>query len=113
MPPVDEPEMCIGRSAHSESELSLAFAEGCDYCTLSPVFDSPGKGPALGVERFGKLARKAKLPILALGGIGPANLSSLLTAGAFGVAAIRSLLDPVERREMVELLKGRETFRES
>jgi len=78
----------IGQSAHSVDEVSRAAAEGADYVTLSPIFMSaskPGYGPALGLAA---LHRPAPVPVLALGGIEPANLGSCLRAGASGAAVM-------------------------
>lgn len=75
----------IGRSCHSADDLACAAAEGCDYATLSPVFESrskPGYGPPLGVEAL----RNAPLPVYALGGVDHTNAGACLAAGAVGVA---------------------------
>ena len=77
----------VGRSCHSVSDLDTAAAEGCDYATLSPIFDSaskPGYGPALGVDAL----RDAPLPVYALGGVDPSNAVECVAAGAVGVAVM-------------------------
>lgn len=80
------------RSCHDAQSLARARAAGCDFALLSPVF-SPGSKPLdlrplLGVEGFGRLAREAGLPVLALGGLSPARVGPLREAGAAGVAGI-------------------------
>jgi len=84
--PVVRPRV-VGRSCHSRADLEEAAREGCDYATLSPVFESvskPGYGPALGVDAL----RDAPLPVYALGGVDPANARSCIDAGATGVAVM-------------------------
>jgi thiamine-phosphate pyrophosphorylase len=85
------PRVLIGVSAHDAAGIARAAAEGADYATLSPVFVSASKpeyGPALGLDGFAAAARKAALPLVALGGIDAANIASVLAAGAAGVAAM-------------------------
>ena len=84
--PSDRPDV-VGRSCHSPAELARAAAEGCDYATLSPIFESPSKpgyGPALTVDAL----PAAPLPVYALGGVDPTNARSCIEAGAAGVAVM-------------------------
>jgi thiamine-phosphate pyrophosphorylase len=84
--PIDRPRV-VGRSCHSRADLEQAAREGCDYATLSPIFESPSKpgyGPALGLDAL----PGAPLPVYALGGVDPANARSCLDAGAAGVAVM-------------------------
>lgn len=58
-------------TAHSLAELALARRCGAAAALLSPVFPTashPG-GKVLGPVRFGLLARRAPVPVIALGGI--------------------------------------------
>ncbi len=80
----------VGISAHDAGELERAAQAGADYATLSPVFETASKpgAPALGLERFARLARAAALPVLALGGLDARTARGCLDAGAHGVAVI-------------------------
>lgn len=82
------PKVLIGRSTHRLEEVERARDEGADYVTFGPVYDTPGKGPAVGL---GELARAAAtgLPVYALGGVTLERFEELAAAGASGVAAIR------------------------
>ncbi|MFO6446472.1 thiamine phosphate synthase [Erythrobacter sp. NE805] len=58
-------------TAHDLAELGLARRLGADAALLSPVFPTrshPGSG-TLGPVRFRLLARQARLPVIALGGM--------------------------------------------
>ena len=93
------PEALLGVSAHDGGELARAAAAGADYATLSPLFPTASKpgAPALGLEVFARLAADAGLPVLALGGVGPAQVAAALDAGAAGVAvrgALNRASDP-------------------
>lgn len=83
----------IGVSCHSEGELQRAQEAGADYAVLSPVYGVPEKGTPLGPALFGRYRASVRLPVVALGGVEPANVAEVLAAGAAGVAAIRALRD--------------------
>jgi thiamine-phosphate pyrophosphorylase len=57
------------------------------------VFDSPGKGPALGLDAL-KAACHLNKPVYALGGVNWDNAESCMRAGAVGIAGIRLFQEP-------------------
>lgn len=66
-------------TAHDMAEVDLANRTSADAVLLSPVFATrshPG-GAVLGPVRFRKFAAKAKMPVIALGGMNPARARSL------------------------------------
>jgi thiamine-phosphate pyrophosphorylase len=96
------PGSLLGVSTHEETEVRDAFAAGADYVVFGPVFATPSKAGILeprGVEESARVAAAAPGPVLALGGVTPANLPELVRAGCPGAAAIRALLaaaDPAD-----------------
>lgn len=87
------PDRWVGASCHDAAELGRAVELGVDFAVLSPVRGTashPG-APPLGWHRFWSLTETAKLPVYALGGLGPADLPMAWAHGAQGVAAIRGL----------------------
>jgi thiamine-phosphate pyrophosphorylase len=85
----------IGVSAHSPAEARAAEEAGADYITLSPIFETaskPGYGPALGTDALRAVAAAAAIPVLALGGVVPANAGACMTAGAAGIAVMGSVM---------------------
>lgn len=78
----------IGISTHSLPEAMLAEEEGADYIGFGPVFRTSTKdaGEPKGVELLHEIRRYVKIPVVAIGGISLENLSSVLDAGADGVA---------------------------
>ena len=89
------PRGLIGVSAHSENEAGAQLRAGADYVTLSPIFltdSKPGYGPALGLDALAAAAAKAPGPIVALGGIAPANAAACLATGARGVAVMGEIM---------------------
>ncbi len=92
------PGLTIGVSTHSLAEAASAYAAGADYIVFGPVFATPGKGPAVGVESLAAVCRAvAPMPVIALGGIDVNNFHLLQAAEIAGVAAIRSLHDRKSR----------------
>lgn len=80
----------IGVSCHSPTEVKQAEANGATFAVFAPVFekrDVPDTRPA-GLAQL-REACKAKIPVLALGGVTLENAKSCLEAGASGIAAIR------------------------
>jgi thiamine-phosphate pyrophosphorylase len=67
-----------------------AEADQATFAVFAPVFGkkgAPASQPA-GLHQLREACR-AKIPVLALGGITPENAQSCLAAGAAGIAAIR------------------------
>lgn len=80
--------------AHDLSELRAAERQGVDGLFLSPLFATrshPGARP-LGPVRFAALARLARRPVNALGGVRPRDASIVKRLGAAGYAAIDGLV---------------------
>jgi thiamine-phosphate pyrophosphorylase len=93
-----ETNVKIGISAHHPDEIRAAPPE-VDYAQLAPIFQplsKPHAGPYLGVRAVAEAAR-CGIPIIAQGGITPANATAITAAGAAGIAvtgAILSAPDP-------------------
>ena len=88
------PGLLIGASTHSLERAQQAEAEGVDFITFSPVFDTPLKrkyGPPQGLDRLKKVTESTNIPLLALGGVKCNNLGSVLDSGAFGAALITGI----------------------
>ena len=77
-------------SCHTAADVLRAESEAVDFAVFAPVF---GKRQAPGIQPAGlaalREACRAKIPVLALGGVNLENAASCLSAGAAGVAGIR------------------------
>jgi len=86
-------KLWISQSCHSMSDLEASLDAGVELSVLCPVFPSPGKPEALGLDglrtAIARAAGKAS-PIMALGGLNLDDAQTCLAAGAAGVASIRS-----------------------
>lgn len=85
----------LSQSCHDAAALQRAAAAGCDFAFLSPVFSPHSKPgdvrPTLGLAGLAQLCAAAPLPVVALGGIGPAQAGDCLQAGATGIACIGAI----------------------
>jgi len=83
----------IGASCHDAIDLRNAEVAGCDFAVLGPVqatASHPGQ-PGIGWEAFALLREQVSLPIYAIGGLSPSDITYARAHGGQGVAAIRGL----------------------
>lgn len=94
----------IARSTHSVKAALEAEADGVDFITFGPVYDTPSKasyGPAQGLRALAETVRAVTIPVFALGGVTPGRAGQCLEAGAHGVAAISAVLSQPDIPEAV------------
>jgi thiamine-phosphate pyrophosphorylase len=83
----------VTASAHSAAGVARAAWFQADACVLAPVFGTrsgSGNRP-LGLFRASQIARAARLPVIALGGIRQDNASRLAGRGFAGLGAVDAL----------------------
>lgn len=93
--PMSPKGFIIGITAHNVDEAVEAEALSADYLGLSPIFQTGSKsdaGPACGVEMVRKVKAGVRIPVVAIGGIGPSNARDVLKAGADGLAVISAVV---------------------
>ncbi len=94
-----EPHLVSGRllaaSCHTTGDLVQAQELGCGFVVLGPVQATASHPDVNGIgwEAFSQMREQVSLPIYALGGMRPADISLARTHGAQGIAAIRGLWD--------------------
>lgn len=77
-------------STHTHEEVLRAQDLGADAVTYSPIFDSPDKGEAKGVQELENLLCKCNIPVFALGGIvTKEHVDAIAQTKAYGFASIR------------------------
>ena len=87
------PDMLIGRSVHSEVGAVDAECQGADYLVLGTVFETashPG-GKVGGLDLVSEVTAAVGIPVLGIGGITAGNATSVVEAGASGVAVITAI----------------------
>lgn len=100
------PGRLLGASRHVPAAAAAACAAGADLVTVGPIWETPGKGPPLGLAGLGEACRLVSVEtrraaVFALGGIDSHERAVGATrAGAHGVAVLRAV--PLA----AELLRG-------
>jgi thiamine-phosphate pyrophosphorylase len=80
----------VAVSCHSPEEVAQAASGGANFAVFAPVFEKKDTPDARtgGLSQLAEACR-AKIPVLALGGVTLESAYSCLEAGAAGIAAIR------------------------
>lgn len=100
-------DFVIGNSPETNDQVRTAAARGADYLGIGPVFTTPTKadaGVALGLDSFSHRLALGRLPVVGIGGITEANASSVLNAGAAGVAVVSAILKATDPEEAARQL---------
>jgi len=88
------PFQWVGASVHSQDELRLAAELKCDFAILGSVKTTqshPGQ-PPMGWDAFAAIVRDTPIPVLAIGGLGHADMPQAIARGAHGIAMQRQSL---------------------
>jgi thiamine-phosphate pyrophosphorylase len=103
----------IGVSIHTATEAKAIDPACVDYALAGPAFETaskPGYGPEIGRKGLDEIARAARVPVLAIGGVNAARVADLIAAGAGGVAVMGGVMradDPAEAAaNLVAVLRG-------
>jgi thiamine-phosphate pyrophosphorylase len=102
------PGMLVGRSVHNLDEAGQAEEQGADYLFLGPIFPTrshPGR-PALGIGLYRESVLRAKIPVLAIGGVATDNVGAIAEAGGPGAAAISAFHDAEDPAETARLFRA-------
>lgn len=87
-------ELTLGASVHSLEEAVQAERDGADYLVVGTMFPSrshPGKAPE-GLPLLREIRGTVGLPLIGIGGVTAERASSVMKAGASGVAVISEIM---------------------
>lgn len=105
-------ERLIGVSTHSLQEAREAEQAGADFILFGPVYFTPSKavyGRPHGPGPLREVVEKTSVPVYAIGGIKPGNITQVRKTGVRGVALISAILsasDPqAASQEILALLR--------
>lgn len=88
-------EALIGGTANSFAEAEKVWKTEVDYLGVGPVFGTTSKAnpaPPMGLTLFAEIATACPKPLIAIGGIAPANIGEVMAAGAHGVAVLSAIV---------------------
>ena len=105
------PRRILGLSITDASEMRPADLGAVDYIGVGPIYlqaTKPNAAPPIGPEGLAAIRAMTRLPIVAIGGVGPANAERLIRAGADGLSVVSALMaapDPaVAARALIETI---------
>ncbi len=107
------PGRIVGVSIHTVPEAAAISPAHVDYVLAGPAFETaskPAYGPEIGRKGLAEIARTARVPVLAIGGVNAARLGELIAAGAAGVAVMGGVMragDPAQEvAALIATLRG-------
>ncbi|WP_256005791.1 thiamine phosphate synthase [Pedobacter deserti] len=112
------PDMIIGGTANTIEDIGRRAAEKVDYIGLGPYRFTDTKqnlSPILGLGGYENVMQQMRdegitIPVIAIGGIMPADIPQLMSAGVHGIAVSSALTGAGDLRsrlaEMNELIKS-------
>jgi thiamine-phosphate pyrophosphorylase len=101
----------IGISTHNLKQAKEAEKNGADYVGFGPVFSTSTKdaGKPKGIEMLHEVKNHVRIPVVAIGGINPENVMSVLEAGVDAIAVASSILQGdigENAKRFIDCLKG-------
>jgi thiamine-phosphate pyrophosphorylase len=102
-------EMIIGGTANTFEQVQQRISERVDYIGLGPFRFTKTKeklSPVLGLEGYQTILQQMKkanldIPVIAIGGLVPEDIKSLMDAGIHGVAVSGAITFAADRQETV------------
>jgi thiamine-phosphate pyrophosphorylase len=103
----------VGGTANRLEDIREHYLGGADYIGLGPYRYTTTKmklSPILGLEGYQQMMRALvadgmEIPVMAIGGIGLADVGPLLEAGVYGVAFSGLLVQALDREGVVRILE--------
>ncbi|ANU09647.1 thiamine phosphate synthase [Planococcus antarcticus DSM 14505] len=96
--------LTVGCSVHSIEEAQMAEQQGADYLIFGHVYSTqskPGLRPK-GIDQLRSVSESVSIPVIAIGGIMPANIKDVIKAGTQGVAIMSGILEAKDPFETVQ-----------
>lgn len=103
------PNKIVGASAHTVQEAIEAWHSGADYLGCGAVFGSSTKRDATTLDHnvLREICRAVPIPVVAIGGITPDNISCLAQTGIVGVAVVSALFAAAQPEFAARLLRDK------
>lgn len=97
----------IGTSCHSIEDALVAEQFGCTYIFAGHIFETDCKKglPGRGISFLKNICHTVSIPVYAIGGIGPSNISQIQHSGAAGICLMSSLMTCPDVSNLLETLE--------
>ena len=100
----------LGVSAGNETEAEIADPALVDYVGVGPAYatgSKPDAGAAIGPAGLRRLRARLSLPMVAIGGIGEAQVAEVMATGVDGVAVVSAICGAPEPAAAARALSRR------
>ena len=100
----------LGASCHSVEEAKMAEKLGCTYLTAGHIFETECKKglPGRGLDFLNRVCSDVSVPVYAIGGISPANISKIKETGAAGACMMSGFMTCESPGDYLRDFKGQE-----
>ncbi|SHJ85531.1 thiamine phosphate synthase [Propionispora hippei] len=97
----------IGVSATTLAEAQLAEADGADYLGIGAMYPTGTKSDARAVSlsELTAIRKNVAIPVVAIGGIGTANVTEVMGTGIAGVSVVSAILAQDDVRAAAQHLR--------
>jgi thiamine-phosphate pyrophosphorylase len=97
----------VGKSTHSEEQISATLAEKPDYIAVGPVYATPTKPnyPPVGLGLVKYAASKVAIPFFCVGGIKLENVEDVIAAGGKRIVVVSGILLAPDPEKYTKQLK--------
>jgi thiamine-phosphate pyrophosphorylase len=89
------PDKLVGVSIHTATEAAAVDPAIADYAIAGPAYETaskPGYGPEIGRKGLSDLAKSARVPLVAIGGLNATRAAEVLAVGVAGIAVMGSIM---------------------
>ena len=97
----------VGVSIHTITEAEAIDPGTADYAIAGPAYETaskPGYGPEIGRKGLAEIARAARVPLIAIGGINASRVAEVLAAGVVGIAVMGSIMRAADPGQAMKAL---------
>lgn len=101
------PQLRVGCSVHSVNEAVRQEKAGASFLLYGHIFTTTSKGGLAprGLTNLRRVVKSVNIPVIAIGGVKPDNVESVIRAGARGVAILSGVLLADNVKEAVKQYK--------
>jgi thiamine-phosphate pyrophosphorylase len=89
------PDAIVGLSIETLAQMGNGIFEGVDYLGVGPVFATntkPDAAPPIGLDGLAAIRAATPLPMVGIGGVGPADAAAVRATGVEGICVVSAIL---------------------
>ncbi len=103
------PGKILGYSVSNTAEAEYGEKNGADYLGAGPVYPTGSKLDTvdpIGIDGIKVIKESVSIPVVAIGGVGPANAAEVKKSGVDGISVISAILGSPQVEENARSLKN-------